>query len=132
MIDIKIIRENPDALREGLKRRQMDTSIVETLTQLDELRRKLLTDAEKLKAERNKVSKEISATKEKTEREAKIDAMREVGRKIDELNEKVKAVEEELSKLIATVPNLPDNSVPLGKDEKIGRASCRERVYLCV
>ncbi|MBP6087125.1 MAG: serine--tRNA ligase, partial [Pelolinea sp.] len=87
MIDIKIIRENPDALREGLKRRQMDTSIVETLTQLDELRRKLLTDAEKLKAERNKVSKEISATKEKTEREAKIDAMREVGRKIDELNE---------------------------------------------
>lgn len=121
MIDIKIIRENPDALREGLKRRQMDTSIVETLTQLDELRRKLLTDAEKLKAERNKVSKEISATKEKTEREAKIDAMREVGRKIDELNEKVKAVEEELSKLIATVPNLPDNSVPLGKDESENR-----------
>ncbi len=121
MIDIKIIRENPDALREGLKRRQMDTSIVETLTQLDELRRKLLTDAEKLKAERNKASKEISATKEKTEREAKIDAMREVGRKIDELNEKVKAVEEELSKLIATVPNLPDNSVPLGKDESENR-----------
>jgi len=121
MIDIKIIRENPDALREGLKRRQMDTSIVETLTQLDELRRKLLTDAEKLKAERNKVSKEISAIKEKTEREAKIDAMREVGRKIDELNEKVKAVEEELSKLIATVPNLPDNSVPLGKDESENR-----------
>jgi len=117
MIDIKIIRENPDLLKDGLKRRQMGTAVVDTLAKLDERRRQLLTQVEELKAERNKVSKEISATKDKGERETKITAMREVGDKIDQLDAEVKSVDAELDGLIATVPNIPDKSVPLGKDE---------------
>jgi seryl-tRNA synthetase len=77
----------------------------------------LLTQAEELKAERNKVSKEISTSRDKTEREVKIASMRGVGNQIEELDAKVKTVEEELDGLIATVPNNPDASVPLGKDE---------------
>ncbi len=117
MIDIKTVRENPELLKDGLKRRQMDTAVVDTLAKLDERRRQLLTQVEELKAERNKVSKEISATKDKGERETKIAAMREVGDKIDQLDAEVKSVDAELDGLIATVPNIPDQSVPLGKDE---------------
>ena len=117
MIDIKTIREIPDLLKDGLKRRQMETTVVVTLARLDEQRRELLTQTEVLKAERNKVSKEISTIKDKAEREVKIASMREVGDQIEELDAKVKAVEEELDGLIATVPNIPDPSVPLGKDE---------------
>jgi len=117
MIDIKIVRENPDLLKDGLKRRQMNPSVVDTLTKLDEKRRELLTEAEELKAERNKVSKDISTTKDKTDREDKIASMRAVGDRISQLDEKVKSVEEELNGLIATVPNLPNPSVPPGKDE---------------
>lgn len=117
MIDIRTVRENPELLKDGLKRRQMETAVVDTLARLDEQRRELLTQAEVLKAERNKVSKEISTIKDKAEREAKIASMREVGDQIEELDAQVKAVEEELDGLIATVPNIPDASVPLGKDE---------------
>jgi seryl-tRNA synthetase len=117
MIDIKTIRENPELLKDGLKRRQMETDVVDTLARLDEQRRVLLTQAEELKAERNKVSKEISTSRDKTEREVKIASMRGVGNQIEELDAKVKTVEEELDGLIATVPNNPDASVPLGKDE---------------
>jgi seryl-tRNA synthetase len=117
MIDIRTVRENPELLKDGLKRRQMETEVVDTLARLDEQRRDLLTHAEVLKAERNKVSKEISTIKDKAEREAKIAAMRGVGDQIEELDAKIKAVEDELDGLIATVPNIPNASVPLGKDE---------------
>jgi seryl-tRNA synthetase len=117
MIDIRTVRENPELLKDGLKRRQMEAEVVDTLARLDEQRRDLLTHAEVLKAERNKVSKEISTIKDKAEREAKIAAMRGVGDQIEELDAKIKAVEDELDGLIATVPNIPNASVPLGKDE---------------
>ena len=117
MIDIRTVRENPELLKDGLKRRQMETEVVDALARLDEQRRNLLTQAEVLKAERNKVSKEISTIKDKAEREAKIAAMRGVGDQIEELDAKIKAVEDELDGLIATVPNIPNASVPLGKDE---------------
>lgn len=117
MIDIKIIRENPGVLKDGLKRRHMDSALVDALARLDEQRRVFLTEAEVLKAERNRVSKEISKSKDKDSREARILEMREVGEKIDHLDAQVRLTEKELNGLIATVPNLPDPSVPLGKDE---------------
>jgi len=117
MIDIKIVREKPERLKDALKRRQMDTSVVDRLAELDETRRRLLTDQETLKAERNRVSKEISSTKDKDEREDKIRAMRQVGDQIDILNEKLSSIDHQLQDLIANVPNLPNEAVPLGKDE---------------
>ena len=91
MIDIKLVREKPEFLKDGLKRRQMDPAVIDQLAQLDEKRRLVLTEVETLKAERNKVSKEISATKDAKERETKVSAMREVGDRIARLDEDVKA-----------------------------------------
>ena len=117
MIDIKIVRENPQLLKDALERRNMDISVVDELARIDEEWRARLTQVEDLKAERNAASKEIGATKDKAEREQKIAAMREVGDRIAAMDEEVKGLEENVQALIETIPNLPDESVPLGKDE---------------
>jgi len=72
---------------------------------------------EKLKAERNVVSKEISTTKDQAERQKKIDAMREVGDQIAALDETVREVDEKLNYLLASIPNIPDPATPYGKDD---------------
>ena len=117
MIDIRLVREKPDILRTALKRRQMDPSIIDRLSAEDEERRKVLTDVEKLKAERNRVSKEISTAKDPEGRQSKIDAMREVGEEIARLDEQVSQIDGALNQKLATIPNMPDASVPDGKDE---------------
>jgi seryl-tRNA synthetase len=117
MINIDIVRYDPDKLINALKRRRMETSVVGEMKKLDEKWRAVLTEAEVLKAERNKVSKEISKIKDKANREEKIKEMREVSDRISELDEKTRRIEEELNSLIATVPNLPDESAPEGDDE---------------
>jgi len=117
MLDIALIRENPDVVREALRKRHMDTSAVDQVAELDVKRRGLLTEVETLKAERNRVSKEIGRMKEKEEREAKIAEMREVGDRISALDEQIRLVDEELQALVSGIPNLPDPRTPLGKDE---------------
>jgi seryl-tRNA synthetase len=117
MIDINIVRNNPDVLKQSLEKRQMDAAVVDTLSQLDVDWRAKLTEAEVLKADRNKVSKEISKIKDNTEREAKIAEMRAVGEQISALEEDVKVLEEQLNGLIATIPNIVGDSVPIGKDD---------------
>ena len=117
MLDLNVIREQPDTLRGALADRQMDASVVDTLLKLDAERRGLLVRVEALKAERNSVSKEISQSKDPNERQRKIDAMRAVGDEIADLDEKTRKVEEELQGLLATVPNIPHPSTPVGRDE---------------
>jgi len=117
MIDINMVRENPEVLKKSLEKRQMDAAVVDKLSQLDKDWRAKLTEAEVLKAERNKVSKEIGKIKDKAEREAKIAEMRTVGDKISALDEEVKVFEDKLNALIATIPNIVDDAVPVGKDE---------------
>jgi seryl-tRNA synthetase len=117
MLDIGFIRENPEVIKKSLSDRQMDPSPVDILLNLDVERRNLLTQVEKLKAERNVVSKEISTTKDQAERQKKIDAMREVGDKIAELDENVREVDDNLKNIIASIPNLPDPLTPYGVDD---------------
>ncbi len=117
MLDITLVRENPDLVREALTRRQLETGVVDLLLKLDEDRRASLLEVEVLKAERNRVSKEIGQSKDKAEREAKIIAMRTVGERIAGLDESVKQIETELNAAISGVPNLPSDLTPLGKDE---------------
>jgi seryl-tRNA synthetase len=117
MLDIKLIREQAQVVKEALQKRQMETSIVDQVIAIDAQRRKLLVEVETLKAERNDVSKEISQSKNPKERETKITLMREVGEQISGLDEKVNLVDEELNKLIAVIPNIPDADVPIGKDD---------------
>jgi seryl-tRNA synthetase len=118
MLDLNLIREHPDLLRNALKNRQTDDSSVENILRLDEKRRILLTEVEKLKAERNAVSKEIGKMKDAVEREKKIAAMREVGDRISALDKDVADVEAELNSLVAALPNIPDERTPIGASEE--------------
>ena len=117
MFDINLIREDPELVKESLRKRQMDTEPVDVIQALDAKRRSALMEVETLKAERNAASKQISQMKDQTERKAKIESTRQLGDKISALDEQVKTIETELDGLIATIPNMPDDSVPYGKDE---------------
>ena len=117
MLDINLIREQPDLLRKALLDRQMDPLVVDSILALDERRRTSLTEVETLKAQRNTVSKEISQEKDASARKNKIESMRVVGEKIAMLDKEVTEVEEQLGSLAATLPNLPDARTPVGKDE---------------
>ena len=117
MIDINIVREKPEIIKKSLENRQIDSSVVDRLSKLDKDWRVILTETEVLKAERNKVSKEISKIKNKADKEQSIAEMRAVGEKIAALDSKVKEKKDSLNNLIATIPNILDDSVPIGKDE---------------
>jgi seryl-tRNA synthetase len=117
MIDSNLIREKPELVRQALTDRQMETSLVEQVLQLDEQRRNLIQEVETLKAERNVVSKEIGQMRDPAARQEKIDAMRLVGERISALDETLRQVEGELEDVLVTIPNLPDPRTPLGKDE---------------
>ncbi len=117
MLDINLIRENPDLVREALKKRQEDPAPVDRVLELDAQRRDLIQNTESLKAERNKVSKEIGKMQDADERQAKIEAMRAVGDKISDIDEQLREVQASLDAVMSTLPNMPDERTPLGVDE---------------
>jgi len=121
MLDIKFIRENPDAVREALRNRHSGDSIEDILA-LDEKRRALLVEVEGMKARRNEVSKEIGKTKQKPP--ALIDEMREIGDRIKDLDVQVESIEKELNDQLLRIPNIQHSSVPIGagsEDNKVAR-----------
>jgi len=117
MLDINLFREQPDLIRAALRKRQMQTSPVDQVIELDELRRTRIQEVEDLRAERNLVSKEIGKMKDASERQAKIQKMRQVGERIDQLDTELAQIEAQLDELINQIPNIPDERVPLGVDE---------------
>ena len=117
MLDMNLLRENPDLVRKSLQDRQDNPAPVDSILQLDEKRRSLLNEVEQFKAERNVVSKEIGKMKDAAERQSKIEAMRVVGDKIADLDKVVAEVESELNYLMSTLPNIPDPRTPYGKDD---------------
>ena len=117
MLDINFIREKPETVRATMHIRQLDAAPVERVLALDERRRAIIQQVEQLKAERNAVSKEIGRTKDPTERQTKIEAMRAVGERIEELDGQLREVENKLNAELAIIPNIPDPRVPLGKDD---------------
>src|SRR5512139_4050944 len=100
MLDINILREQPEVVRQALRDRQMDPGPVDGILALDEQRRAIIQQVENLKAERNAVSKEIGQMKAQADREAKIQAMRAVGEQIAGMDEKLRSVEKELDGLL--------------------------------
>ncbi len=117
MLDIAFIRERPEQVKEGLINRGDSPNIVDEVLTLDGHRRALLQQVEALRAERNRVSKEISRMRDKTEREERIAAMRLVGKRIGELETRLRQVESDLRQVMAFLPALPHESVPVGPDE---------------
>ncbi len=117
MLDINLIREQPELVQKALADRQMDSSPVDQILELDRERRQIIQEAESLKAQRNAVSKEIGKAKDPVERRTKIDAMRRVGDQISQLDEALRKIEAQLNDTLAGIPNLPDPRTPYGKDD---------------
>jgi seryl-tRNA synthetase len=119
VLDIKLIREKPDVVRQRLAARGAgDEALVDTILQADELRRKLLTEVESLKSQRNRASKEIGALmgqKKVEEAEAKKQETRELGDRITTLDKQAAEVETARDSLMLRVPNLPHETVPVGR-----------------
>lgn len=114
MLSLKLIRENTQLVRDALAKRH-ETAPIDEIIQLDEERRRLLSEVEALRARRNAVSQQIAKMKEKPAE--LIAEMRLVGDQIKDLDAKVGEVESRLNYLLLLVPNIPDESVPVGKDE---------------
>lgn len=117
MFDLNLLREQPERVRQGLLARQLDAGVVDQVLDLDRERRSMLTKVEQMKAERNVVSKEIGKMKSPEERQAKIDAMRQVGDDIAALDERVRLIDSDLQSTLAGIPNLPDEDTPYGVNE---------------
>jgi len=117
MLDLRLIREDPDLVKAGLARK-FDKSDVDEVLNLDGRRREIIREVEALKAERNQVSGEIARKKKAGEpAEDSIAAMREVGEKISALDNDLREVDAQLQTKLSWLPNLPHESVPVGKDE---------------
>ena len=122
MIDIKLIRENPEMVRQNMRNKFQDNKVelVDKVLALDSENRTIKTEVEALRAERNKSSKLIGglmAQGKKNEAEAMKIKTSELGGKIDELSARENEVEEEIKTIMMRIPNIIDKSVPIGKDD---------------
>lgn len=117
MLDLKFVRENLDKVAEAMKNRHTEVDL-DAFRKLDQERRDLLQEVEADKSMRNSVSAEISKMKKNgQDASEKILSMRTLGDKIAETDKKLKEVEQGLRDIMLTIPNMPDASVPVGKDD---------------
>lgn len=125
MLDIRLFRENPDRVREGLTAKKADSSVVDRVLELDKDRRAAIGEAEKLKAARNEQSKLIGAKMKAKEDATALQAeVRAIGDQIKALDERVAGIEKETLGILMSVPNLPHTSVPKGggsEDNRVAR-----------
>jgi seryl-tRNA synthetase len=119
MLDIKLIRENKELVKNAISKKNINPLIIDEILEIDEKRRSKIKEVETLKAENNKVSAEIAKLKKEGKDTTDIiQKMRDVSDKIKKLDDELLAIEEEFNKKMLMVPNMPDESVPVGKDEK--------------
>jgi seryl-tRNA synthetase len=119
MLDIELLRKNPEFVKERLRLRKEDyPRLVDEALRLDEERRSILRELEALRAKRNALSKEIGKRKSKGEQTAELEGkVKEIKEKIEGLEDKLSKVEEQLKSVMLSIPNIPHQSVPVGKDE---------------
>ena len=122
MIDIKFLRENPDVVKENIKKKFQDSklSLVDEVIALDKEARETQGEADTLRANRNKISKEIGALMaqgKKEEAEAKKAEVAASAKRLAELQEKEAELNEKVTNIMMTIPNIIDPSVPIGKDD---------------
>ncbi|MED1476776.1 serine--tRNA ligase [Bacillus pseudomycoides] len=118
MLDIKFLRANFEEVKAKLQHRGEDLTDFSRFEELDTRRRELLVQTEELKSKRNEVSQQISVLKrEKKDAEALILEMREVGEKVKDFDNELRIVEEDLERLMLSIPNIPHESAPIGETE---------------
>ena len=122
MLDIKFLRENPEIVKQNIRNKFQDRKLplVDEVIELDLENRKIKQEVEALRADRNKLSKQIGGLMAKGDKEGAEQIKAEVAKnsaRVDELTEKERDVEERIKKIMMTIPNIIDPSVPIGKDD---------------
>ncbi len=116
MLDIDLIREHPDYVKTALQKLNAEAPIDEILA-LDEQRRATVATVDELRAQRNSLSRDVGKTKEQALRQPLIERVRAINVEIEQREADLTGIEERLNALVLEVPNMPDESVPVGKDE---------------
>ncbi len=117
MLDPRFVRDNVEAVKEALRKRGYEFPLRQFLA-IDENRMKVMREAEELRSRRNMVSEEIGRLKrQKADASAQLEEMKAVSDSIKSLDDKLRGLEEETRSLLLTIPNIPNEAVPVGKDE---------------
>ena len=122
MLDIRFLRENPDVVKENIKKKFQDNKLplVDEVIELDAKKRETQQEADALRADRNKLSKQIGALMgqgKKEEAEAVKAQVAAGAKRLEELSVLEKELDEKVTKIMMTIPNIIDPSVPIGKDD---------------
>ena len=122
MLDIKFLRENPDVVKQNIKNKFQDSKLplVDEVIELDKRNREIKGEVEALRAEKNKISKMIGTLMKEGKREEAEEVKKQVtanAETVDRLSAEEKEVEEIIKKIMMTIPNIIDPSVPIGKDD---------------
>lgn len=122
MLDIKFLRENPEIVKQNIRNKFQDQKLglVDEVIELDAQKRAAQQEADSLRAERNKLSKQIGALMGQGKKEEAEEVKKQVAAEADrlaELSEKEKELDEKILKDMMTIPNIIDPSVPIGKDD---------------
>ena len=122
MLDIKFVRNNPDAVKENIKKKFQDDKLplVDEVLELDKKNRDIKQEVEALRAERNKISKQIGACMAQGKKEEAEELKKRVqanADRVEALSSEEKKVEERIKKIMMTIPNIIDPSVPIGRDD---------------
>ena len=122
MLDIKFLRENPDVVKQNIKNKFQDRKLplVDEVIELDKENREIKQEVQALRADRNKLSKQIGALMGQDKKEEAEEVKKQVtasADRIEELSEREKVVEEKIKEIMMTIPNIIDPSVPIGKDD---------------
>ena len=122
MLDIKFLRENPDVVKQNIKNKFQDRKLplVDEVIELDKENREIKQEVQALRADRNKLSKQIGALMGQGKKEEAEEVKKQVtasADRIEELSEREKVVEEKIKEIMMTIPNIIDPSVPIGKDD---------------
>ncbi len=116
MLDLKLLRENPEFVKAGIRKKGRDAALVDRVLEIDRRRRALVQEVERLRAEQNRASAEIPKLAGDA-REQRIAEMREVANRLRALEPDLKTLEDDLHRALLALPNLPHESVPPGADE---------------
>jgi seryl-tRNA synthetase len=118
MLDVKVLRNDLEGVRQRLAHRNEDISALDQFAEVDEKRRQVIQEAESLKAKRNTVSEQVAVMKRNKENADHLIAeMKEVSDRIKVLDEELRLLDEQLEQILLSLPNLPHESTPIGTSE---------------
>lgn len=122
MFEIGWLRANIEKVRESLEKRGYDHKILERFVEIDRVRRELIAEVESLRARRNQITKEIEQLKRKGEgADQLVEEVKAIKEKIKELEDSLKEREKETEQILLEIPNIPHDSVPVGKDASFNK-----------